>query len=306
MIVSDMKHIFIVNPISGQESALNLIPSIESYFKDRPKDYEIHLTQYPKQATELASQYHKEDDVTLYACGGDGTINEVFNGLEPGVPLGVLPVGTGNDFFRMLGVKETKLKDILHATIEGKEVFVDAGMSNLGGFVEALSMGFDADVAYDANKISRNKWVPNKFVYMISVINNIFSRTTYHMTIDIDGEIIDEKLLLIAIMNGRDYGGGFTPTPNADMQDGYLDICLIRNSHLANILQALPMYAKGTHTDLKIVRMYKAKNIKLKSKLPVHIQRDGESDVVSELNISIVEKGIKLRVPQSSNLKESI
>lgn len=301
-----MKHIFIINPISGHQDALDLIPSIESYFKDRPHDYTIHLTQYPKHATELANQYHNSDDVAIYACGGDGTINEVYSGLAPGVSMGVIPVGTGNDVFRMIGAKEVKLKDILKETIEGKELFIDGGMSNHGGFVEALSMGFDADVAYDANSISRNKWIPNKFVYMMAVFKNIVARKTYHMTIDIDGKTIKEKLLLITVMNGKDYGGGFTPTPQADMQDGYLDICIIQNANLAKILDALPKYQKGTHLDLDIVRFYKAKNLKISCDTEVHIQRDGESSVVKELNISVVEKGIKLRVPHSSTLKENL
>lgn len=301
-----MKHIFIINPISGHQDALDLIPSIEAYFKDRPHDYAIHLTQYPKHATELAAQYHNSDDVTVYACGGDGTINEVYNGIAPGVAMAVIPVGTGNDFFRMIQAKEVKLKDVLKATVEGKEIYVDGGMSNHGAFVEALSMGFDADVAFDANQISRNKWVPNKFVYMLAVFKNIVSRKTYHMIIDIDGQTIKEKLLLIAIMNGKDYGGGFTPTPQADMQDGYLNICIIQNAGLAKILDALPKYQKGTHLDLDIVRFYKAKTLKIVCDTDVHIQRDGESSEVKELNISVVEKGIKLRVPHSSKLKENI
>ncbi len=107
-------------------------------------------------------------------------------------------------------------------------------------------------------------------------------------------------------MNGKDYGGGFTPTPQADMQDGYLDICIIQNANLAKILDALPKYQKGTHLDLDIVRFYKAKNLKISCDTEVHIQRDGESSVVKGLNISVVEKGIKLRVPHSSTLKENL
>lgn len=301
-----MKHIFIVNPISGHQDALNLIPSIERYFENRPHDYEIHLTQYPKHATEIASQYHNRDDVTLYACGGDGTINEVFNGLAPSVAMAVIPVGTGNDFFRMLQVKETKLIDILKETIEGKEVLVDGGLSSQGRFVEALSMGFDADIAFDANQISRNKYIPSKLVYSLAVLKNIAARKTYDMTIDIDGVTIDENLLLIAIMNGQDYGGGFTPTPMADLQDGFFDICIIENSYLLKILDALPKYQKGKHLDLDIVRFYKAKSLKISSKNLINIQRDGESSQVKEINISMLEKGIKLRVPHSSQLKENL
>lgn len=301
-----MKHVFIVNPISGHQNALELIPSIERYFESNPHEYIIHLTQYPKHATEIASQYHNSDDVTIYACGGDGTINEVFNGLAPSVPMAVIPVGTGNDFFSMLKIKETKLEDILKATIEGKEVLVDAGQCNDLRFVEAMSMGFDADVAAYANTLSRQKWLPSSMVYWTSVIKNIVSRKTYHMTIDIDGKTINEKLLLIAIMNGRAYGGGFLPTPYSDIQDGYLDICVIENAALPKILNALPKYQKGTHLKLDIVRFYKAKNLKIQTNQDVHMQRDGEVSVARNLNISILEKGLKLRVPHSSPLKENL
>jgi diacylglycerol kinase family enzyme len=95
-----MKHIFIINPISGTKKFNQYMDYIEETMKDRKLEYEIILTQYEKHASTLASKYDENDDVTLYVFGGDGTVHEVINGIKPNIPLAIIPVGTGNDFYR--------------------------------------------------------------------------------------------------------------------------------------------------------------------------------------------------------------
>ena len=99
-----MKHIFIINPTSGKHHAIQLIPVIENYFKTHSEAFSIIRTERPGHATEIARRFKAEDDVTLYVLSGDGTANEVHNGLTPKVPMAIIPVGSGNDFFRMLEV----------------------------------------------------------------------------------------------------------------------------------------------------------------------------------------------------------
>lgn len=301
-----MKHIFIINPISGHHNAIELIPSIEEYFKDRPHDFAIHLTQYPKHATQLAAQYSVDDDVTIYSCGGDGTIHEIVNGLAIGVPLAILPVGTGNDFFTMLDTKLNSIKELLVDTIEGKEVWVDAGRCNNSKFANVVSIGFDADIGYDANKLSRIKMLPSRFVYLTSVFKNLGRRKVRRLTLEFDNKTMTKDLLLVAIMNSRRYGGGFTPTPMADIQDGLFDICIIRNTSLLTLLRLLPKYVNGTHLDADIVEIYHTNAIRVSCDELVNVQSDGEVSKEKAIDVMLLNKGLKLRVPLDSKLKENL
>lgn len=297
-----MKHIFIINPISGHHDAIQLIPWIESYFKDRKQDYVVHLTQYPKHATELAAQYHVSDDVCIYACGGDGTVNEVLNGLAPDVPMAIIPVGTGNDFYRMLKLKNLNLKDVLIKTIEGKQVEVDSGLAQGRRFLDSVSIGFDANVGYDANQFARIKWLPSKLVYLASVFKNLSDRKAQKMTLDFNGQTLVEEVLIVALMNGQFYGGGFLPTPQASIQDGYFDVCVIENTNLANVLRLLPKYMKGTHIDEPIVKFYKTQAIRIETILDNNVQSDGEMFRTKILDVRILPKSVQLRVPEESAL----
>ena len=124
-----MKHIFIVNKISGKKRGLKTVSIIEDIMQKHHYDYEIHITQYPTHAKKIAANYKKEDDVTIYAVGGDGTILEVVNGIEEGIPLGIIPCGSGNDFYRMIGPKDN-LKLLIEKTINGIVKKIDFGKIN--------------------------------------------------------------------------------------------------------------------------------------------------------------------------------
>lgn len=301
-----MKHIFIINPVSGHQDALKLIPWIESYFSTHPLNHEIHITQYPGHATLIAQQYHVEDDVTLYACGGDGTANEVLNGCAPGVAMAIIPSGTGNDFFRMISSKKTDLKRILIDTIEGKEVWVDHGTANQKAYMDSSTLGFDADVGVEANRIARFKWIPSKLVYLTAVFKILAKRSPKEVVIDMNNTTLKTNALIVAVMNGQFYGGGFLPTPMASIQDGNLDVCVIQDTDLKNILRLLPKYMKGTHIDEPIVSFYKTQAIRIQCKEPVNIQTDGEVTQNTILDVRIEKQALKMRVPRSSTLVESV
>ena len=125
-----MKNIFIVNPTSGKGKAYTYIPEIEKYFENNPAEYEIIVTEYPKHATEIASRYTEADDVVLYACGGDGTMKEVLDGIQPGVRLCVIPGGTGNDFYKSVDGRKLTVYDMIAQSVEGEDIDIDFGLIN--------------------------------------------------------------------------------------------------------------------------------------------------------------------------------
>ena len=299
-----MKHIFIINPTSGKRNAIQLIPVIEDYFKTHSEPFTIIRTERPGHASEIAQRYRAKDNVTLYVLSGDGTANEVLNGLNPEVPMAVIPVGSGNDFFRMLEVPIMPLEQLLIETIEGKEVIVDYGMSNQRKFLNCSSMGFDADIGIFAHQIKTKYPFMMSLSYVIATISLLMKRKPMKMHLVFDGHDFEVESLLTAIMNGRFYGGGFNPTPMASIQDGYLDLCVIKDTNLLRILTLLPKYKAGKHIHEDIVQFFKIKTLKLSSAETINTQCDGEVYPEQTIEFKLVERGLTLRVPKRSQLKE--
>lgn len=300
-----MRHIFIINPMSGNQQAANYIPLIEDYFKTHPLDYEIVLTQYPGHATELAQKYTEKDNVCVYSLSGDGTANEVLNGLNEGVSIAILPLGTGNDFARMFQIPDMPIEKLIIETIEGKECLVDYGMSNKRKFLNCSTMGFDADVGIAAHDLKEKYPFLKSFSYVIAIFPLLIKRKPLKFTITFEDKVLKVQSLLTAVMNGQYYGGGFTPTPMASIQDGYLDLCVINDTGLFRIISLLPKYKKGKHIHEDIVKFYKVKQFHLLSERMINTQCDGEVYPEIEIEFKVVEKGLRIRVPKRSLLEEA-
>jgi len=297
-----MKHVFIVNPVSGKGKAKKLIPLIEAYFAEHPGDFEIIMTTGIGDATNIAARYPSGSDVILYSVGGDGTAYEILNGLNDKVPMAVIPGGTGNDFFRMTGYKIKDFPKIIADTIEGKNVRVDHGMCNGKKIINTSSMGFDAQINNTAARIGKNLPIPRTMVYLVSMFITLSQLRAYDLTLELKEGTHKFRAVLIVINNGRWYGGGFMPTPDADIQDGKFDICVVDDCNWKMVLHMLPKYMNGTHTKEPIVHMFTADQFILKSAGNVDIAFDGESLVGDRFDYHIIKGGLYMRVPQSSKL----
>ena len=126
----NVKSIFIVNPVSGKGRSLKFIPLIEEYFVRNPGDYEIIRTERPGHAREIAARYHSEDDVIIYSVGGDGTANEILNGLNDGVGFCVFPAGTGNDLYKSIDTRKLSDEELVRGLLEGEDISIDYGVFN--------------------------------------------------------------------------------------------------------------------------------------------------------------------------------
>ncbi len=300
-----MKHIFLINPFAGKKDSKNYIPVIDEYFKDKDEEYEILVTLRPGHATELASRYHQEDDVCLYCLGGDGTAFEVLNGLNEGVRMAVIPNGTGNDYYRNFSLgKDYSVQELLIKTIEGKNVKVDYGIANNRRFLNASSMGIDADINQEANRIGKKYPIPKSLVYIIAAINLLRHPKPIEFHLEIDGKKMETTSLLAAVMLGKYYGGGFKPTPAADLQDGKFEVCLIDNMPVKRIFKLLPLYMKGEHTEMPEAHMMQAEHVLMDVKEPVLYGCDGEPVLETHIEYRIVRNGLNLRVPKESALHE--
>jgi diacylglycerol kinase (ATP) len=296
-----MNHVFILNPASGKKKSTSLVEDIHTHMGELKEPYEIVFTEYAGHATEIAANYY-EPDTCVYAVGGDGTAYEVLNGLQDNVCMAIIPAGTGNDFYRMLDLGKD-LKTALKDTIFGREVKVDYAIANGKKFINMMAMGLDAHANRIAQDITRKMPIPRVLVYVVAALLAIANPVKIEVEAKINGEVIRKRIVLSAIMNGKWYGGGFTPTPNASIQDGKLDICLVDDCSLLRKLQLLPMYSKGTHVNEKEVSFYQTEEFTLTTKELAPLSIDGEVYQENSLHVKMIKQQLRMRVPQQSALQ---
>lgn len=306
---SDQKtFIFIMNPTAGKHQSLELKEVILKQFESQgnPQNCIVRFTERPLHASELAREYALlyGNNAIIYACGGDGTINEVANGIiGTDAIMSVIPAGTGNDFVKTLysnrdpvliigNILNYKLRKIDSATLDGRT------------FVNVSSLGFDTIVGDRAKQIVAKAKFLGGSAYFVAIFVCLFgknySRMKYHFeTVDEQGkEIIYEKeqdFVLAAIANGEYYGGLFHPCPMADMSDGYIDICIVDRLSIPKILAMIPKYIKGTHIKEKVVTLYKVKSGIMEAvgeKLLVNC--DGESFVKDRVELAVFPGSINV------------
>lgn len=258
------KYAIILNPVAGKGYAPKHIPFINEFLQNYDVNYEIHLTKHVGHAIELASEFALLPDTAVVAAGGDGTCNEVINGLmltkinnpdlkiEP--VLGVLPIGRGNDFAFGAGVPAT-LKESLNALIHGKPVPMDVGIIKGGNYPEGryfgngIGVGFDTIVGLEAAKL---KHIHGATAYFIAALKTLILyppapdiELTYN---DITSQV---SPALVSIMNGKRMGGTFFMAPNANNNDGVLNMCLTKQGNRRELLKTMMHYIKGTQHKLE-------------------------------------------------------
>lgn len=288
--------LFIVNPVAGKGKAKELVPLIENECREHKIDYLIKYTSAPTDGTNIASWGVKNGFERIIAVGGDGTVNDVLNGIAgTDAALGVIPGGSGNDFIRSIN-KHNDVNIIIEDNIYGKIIKSDLGLCNGKYFINVASSGFDAKVVLETQNIK--KVLSGSLAYLAALIKTIFIYRGEEMSISIDDRLYKENTLLIAVANGKYYGGGMQPTPKAEIDDGYFDICHIKQVGKAKMLALFPMFIKGKHEKIREVSMLRGKKIKIESadKLPVNI--DGETFYSNKIDFEMIPSGINIIIPK--------
>lgn len=298
-----MKHIFIVNPISGKGDGKRAAELIRREIEAQKLNGEILLTQYAGHARQLASVIQPDDQTIVYAAGGDGTIGEVLNGLKPGIRMGILPCGTGNDYYRMIDSRKLDFSQMLRETIGGKWVDVDFGCCHDQRFHNCTTMGLDARVNDLAIRLYQRYPLPRFTIYGLAALICALKPQPFDLMLKTESETVHQKAILAAVMNGRYYGNGFTAAPDADLQDGLFDVCIIEPVSLLEYLWFMPRFMKGQHTHLSQCRMLRASRIEIRLNHPIPMQSDGEGFTADRLLITAGSWKQPLIVPQASPLK---
>lgn len=292
-----MKALFVINPVAGKGRGLAFIKAFESIIKEHIS-YEIVVTQAKGEATKIVRDYTAKEDYIVYAVGGDGTINEVANGLVgTKSQLAIIPTGSGNDFVRSIYPKLSN-EELLMALLKGKSEKIDLIKADEKYFLNIASVGLDADVVYNATAYKKHPFIKGDMAYILSLFKTIFGPKGTMIRVSIDGkEVCNEKILLLAIANGRFYGGGVLIAPHAKLSDSIANVCLVRECRLLKLLPIVPKLFKATHEEAKEVEVHRAKEIKIEAVDGCRLNIDGEITKTNKVKMEIISNALNIIVP---------
>ena len=293
LVSESLKHKIIVNPAAGNGKPLRKLDELEHYLGKAGFDYALEYTRAPLDAVGLAQHdAHKGFDVVV-AFGGDGTINEIANGLiGTDTILGVIPCGSGNDFARSLHIPRS-MKAAVDVLKSHQTKLIDLGILNRRYFVNGLGIGFDAFVNYQSTMITRLK---GQIKYISSIITSLFRYEALDMEIRYNGTIQQGKTFLVAVGNGFSIGGGFRLTPDAVLDDGSFDVCRVEDVGLGTILRHFPKLVNGRIGRVNQVQIGRSPDLRVSSDNPMPIHMDGEVFSMSAREATIELAPEKLRV----------
>ena len=288
------KIVFLINPFSGTGDK-NSIPRLISTHLDNSKfEAETLLTQYAGHGAELAEQKIKEGYNIIVAVGGDGTVNEIAGVVNNSAAcLGIIPGGSGNGFCTHLGISRNPIKAI-ESLNTGKKIMVDTCMLNNLFFLNVAGLGFDARIAY-LTKFNKKRGF---FQYFLTSMRESRHFKPHYLDITIDGKLVSGYYTAAVAANASMYGYNFTVAPGAALNDGLLDIMLIKEAPLYQyFLQAYRFLNKTLHQS-NLTETYRAKEIIMKSPIPIHCQVDGEGhNEDTEFKVSINPKSLQILAP---------
>ena len=303
-----MKHLFVINPIAGgkKNNPQETKKSIEAIADEMGIDYEIYTTTRPLDATEKVSkEADKQEQLRVYACGGDGTLNECCNGAAGRENTSVthFPTGTGNDFIKTFGKENVdKFRD-LRELIGGqsrKLDLIDCGEGRYG--INICSVGIDARIGRDVHKYSKLPIIGGATGYIVALISNVLAGVAQKFHVTGCGVDRNERITLMCACNGRYYGGGFNPVPDAMPDDGILEILIINAVSRLKVAAVVGKYAKGRFREIgDLVTHLRGDYVEVQADKEFVVQIDGEIVHRKKLSFKIIPKGINFVFPVGLN-----
>ena len=296
-----MKHLFIINPAAGsKDRTADYTAKIRAAFADLDAEYEIRVSAAPGDCTRLTKEAAESgEEYRIYACGGDGTLNEVVQGAagHDNVAVTVFSGGSGNDFTKLFD--DPKAFFDVNRLLDAREATFDLIRCNDDYSLNICSVGLDARVGTDVANYKRLPWLHGFRAYAASTVVNVIRGIAEHYVIEIDGERIDGKQTMICVCNGRFYGGGFNPVPEADPTDGLLDVLVVKKVSRLQVAGVIGKYKNGRYKELKkLVRHFRTDKLRILCDKPTSINLDGELRIATEVEMTIAKEKLRFFYPK--------
>jgi diacylglycerol kinase (ATP) len=281
--------LLIVNPIAGAGRGARFWPLIEARLQEGGLDFDSVLTESPGHAITLARDALNSGYSTLVSVGGDGTLNEIVNGIfavpeaqRANLLVGVIPVGTGADYVRTLGLPRTWEEGCAHLMAR-KTRLVDIGemgfVGHQGGetryFVNVAGLGFDGEVVSRTSYSSKR--LGGTLPYFTNLVITLVTYQNKDVTVRVDGATVPGRMNSVIVANGQWFGGGMWISPNSRPDDGLFDVIIIGDVGKVELLQTMPRVYKGTHLTHPKLSSFRARAVHVASEQDMWLQADGES-----------------------------
>lgn len=297
----------IINPNAGRRRGIRDWSLIAGWLNHFKFNYHPVFTEFPMHAIDLTSDYIKKGYTRIIVVGGDGTMNEVVNGIfqqqrfkTTEISLGMITVGTGNDWGRMFGIPKD-YKEAIQVLLENKTFIQDAGMveykrnsaSENRYFVNIAGLGFDAEVVRKTNRL-KEKGKGGPLLYLINIFSSLVNYKFVNAVISVDGRDMENEILSINVGICKYNGGGMITVPGAIPDDGLFDLTVINRMSRPNILLSLRRLYDGTINKHPKVDSFTGKSIRVESDDRIMLETDGESLGHTPLEFSIIPKSVKI------------
>ena len=296
-----MKHLFIINPAAGSYNRTEEYSEvIHKVCRARKLTYEVRVSTAPGECARIAREAAQTgEELRLYACGGDGTLNEVVAGAAgyPNAAVTVFSGGSGNDFVKLFD--EPRAFFDLNRLMDADEVTFDLIKCNDDIALNICSVGLDARIGTDVSRYKRLPLLHGFRAYAASTVVNVFKGISEHYVVEVNGERIDSEQTFICVCNGRFYGGGFNPVPEADPTDGMLDVLLVRKISRMEVPGIIGKYKAGRYKELPdYVRYIKTDSVTITCDKETPINLDGEARFAKVAQMQIAEEKIRFFYPK--------
>ena len=304
-----MKHLFIVNPIAGGGRRIEEARAeILQVMQNQTAPWELYETTGPADAIRKVKEAAAQGEpLRVYACGGDGTLNECINGAvgEPHVAVTHFPAGTGNDFIKtFVHGKEHffRLERLLDAEEMALDV-IDAG-GRYG--INICSVGLDARIGSDVHTYSGLPFVKGKGAYMVSLLANVIRGVSEHFELQVGEKILRQKFTLICLCNGKSYGGAFTPVPEALPDDGLLDILVVDKVSRTRVAPLVGAYAGGRYREIPhLITHLQDTTLTIRADREFVVNVDGEILRRREVTFTLIPRGVNFFAPRGVSFRAS-
>ena len=295
------QHLFIINPAAGSRNRTEEYSEmIHKICRARKLDYEVRVSTAPGECTRIAREACETGrELRIYACGGDGTLNEVVAGAAgfSNAAVTVFSGGSGNDFVKIFD--EPKAFFDLNRLLDADEVTFDLIRCNDDISLNICSVGLDARIGTDVSNYKRVPLLSGFRAYAASTVVNVIKGISEHYRVEIDGETIDGDQTLICVCNGRYYGGGFNPMPEADPTDGMLDVLLMKKVSRMQVASVIGKYKDGRYKELlHLARPFRTKKVRILCDKPTPINLDGELRVAQDITMEVAQEKIRFFYPK--------